>query len=123
MSDFLDDLGTVPPCSVTDELLQKHFLSIYIESEPCVVAEKMFKDGHITSADNDNVKVEAKKHKRLEKLMEILKQNKLHAQFLCTLECLQHASLLKIITTDIHWEKRQCKLTNCSYVMLLLKYY
>lgn len=109
MPHFLDDLETVYLCLVTDELMQKHFLSIYTESEPRVIAEKMFQDGHITSADNDNVKGGGKKHKRLKKLFEILKQKKLHEHFLCTLECLQHSSLLKKLITDIHLEKRPCK--------------
>lgn len=107
-----DDVDIKPLFTVTDELLQKHIYILYTELEPRNIADVMFQESHISISDHDIVTEFQQKHKRLNSLLDILKRNRLYAEFVCTLESLNYAVVLNTLKEDRHFICESSKYTH-----------
>lgn len=81
--------------TTNDEMLQKHFASLYMKLEPREVAHLLFQSGHISFDEHDEVAECDRKTGRLKSLLAILKKNKLYTHFVCTLQFLKCNSVLE----------------------------
>lgn len=107
-----DDVDRKPLFTVTDELLQKHIYILYTELEPRNIADVMFQESHISISDHDIVTDFQQKRKRLNSLLDILKRNRLYAEFVCTLESLNYAVVLNTLKEDRHFICESSKYTH-----------
>lgn len=104
--------------TVTDKLLQNHFGCLYNELEPREIAKEMFKRGHFSNTDYNDVTALQNKRKRLEHFLEILERKHLHVPFYDTLESRQYNLLLEALRTDQPLGHEPCKLTQFSIFKL-----
>lgn len=100
--------------TLTDDLLQKHFASLYMELEPRKVADEMFQSGFISISDHDDVTSIIQKHERLRKLLDVLKKKKLYASFECILKALKCITLLDTIRTDRKLKSIPSEYVHCT---------
>lgn len=104
--------------TVTDKLLQNHFGCLYTGLEPREIAKEMFKTGHFSNTDYNDVTALPNKYKQLEHFLEILERKHLHVPFYDTLESGQHKLLLEALRTDQPLGHEPCKLTQFSIFKL-----
>lgn len=100
--------------TLTDDLLQKHFASLYMELEPRKIADEMFQSGFISISDHDDVTGIIQKHERLRKLLDILKTKKLYASFECILKALKYITLLVTIQMDRKLKNIPSEFVHCT---------
>lgn len=96
---------------INDELLQKHFVFLYMEMEPRVIADEMFRSEDINISDHDLVTDNGMKYKRLRNILKILRERKKYVSFINVLESLKYVSILKTLDEDKPLNKKSCKYT------------
>lgn len=92
-------------------MLHNHFEYLFTELEPREIADEMFKAGHFSTSDHDNVTDLPNRHKRLKSVLAILGRKHLHAHFLDLLESLEYTSVLETLRTERQFIPEPCKLS------------
>lgn len=95
---------------LTFDILRKHFVSLYIQLEPLDVADEMFQEGLLSGVEHDDVAEESTRIKRLEMLLNILKEKKNGCSFLkYALKSLGYERLLRSLEEDSPLTVETCK--------------
>lgn len=109
IADFPGDFERLPSFRITDDLLQRHFEFLYMELKPREIADEMFQKQCISVYDHDDITDSRKKHKRLMRLLYVLKKTeKRYSILLYTLES-NHPSVWQTLRSDMHQTHIPCK--------------
>lgn len=103
---------------LTNEMLEKRFSLLYMELEPCEIADAMFETGLFSISEHDDVVDHSQKHKRLRNLVDILKRKCLLAPFLSLLQSKKYTLLLDTLQNERKFNNKPCKF---FFLIILLK--
>lgn len=98
--EFKNTQRSIQQKKMSEELLNKHFVTLYTMLEPRDIADAMFQAGHISEHDHDDITYNRKKYKRLKILLDVLNRNQLYASFEHSLRSLQYTQLLEALNAD-----------------------
>lgn len=105
---FTDAVEGRPSFKIAGDLLHMHFKLLYMELEPRDIADKLFQEEYISINNHDDITFCRKKHNRLERLLYVLKKEKLYLVFCHTLLS-KYPLVWNTMLSDIHQPCNPCK--------------
>lgn len=101
--------GTLPGIPVTDQLLRKHFRSLFLLVEPVNIADELFQAGHINVFEHEVVTCSNKRYKRLKELLAVLSKKSLYTHFVSILQSLDYSDVLHTLKMNEPFDLKTCK--------------